>query len=275
MGLILRLTPLGALGGVIAAGTAGLLAGALLAGGVGSIGGACVGGTTSAAPLETRSGPFSGPAASVTLDFTCTDLSVGRQDGGGWSVAADFSNDRGPRLDASPDRLSLRSPSGTFFFGTQTRRMVDLTLPTEQRLAVSLTLNASTAELDLGPGDLASLSATFNASDASVDLTEASASGGISLTLNASSGELRMPDSSLAANVTLNASSLELCSAPETGLQIRYSDTLSSANLEEAGLTRSGNVWRTAGYEAASVRHDLGISANVSSLRVERTGGCP
>ena len=275
LGLILRFTPFSVLGGVLAAGTLGLLAGALLAGGVGSIGGACVAGG-SGGSLELRSGPFSGSSASVDLELTCVELSVERQPGSEWRLEGDYSGTGAPSLDASATRLSLRSIAGQFFIGNQARREMRLALPTEQSLSMSMTINASSGTVKLGGGNLGSLNTTLNASDARLELAGAVAQdSSLNLTLNASSGTLALPAASLNGNISLNASSLELCVVPDAGLRIRYSDTLSSNNFDGAGLTRSGELWVTPGYDQAALRTELTLNGNVSSITLHRTGGCP
>lgn len=274
LGLVLRFTPFHILGGVLAAGTLGLLAGALLAGGVGSIGGACLrdgdGGT-----LESRSGPFGAPGAQVGIELTCADLSVERQPGGEWRLEADFTGDGVPRLDASAERLSVASAPAPFL-GDNRRRDVHLALPTESSFDLAVTLNASNGRLVLGDGPLDDLNVTLNASDVDFELGgEQQQAGSLSMTMNASSGRLSLPAASARGSITLNASSLDLCAAPEAGLRIRYDGTLSGSNLDEAGLSRDGDVWTSSNYASASVRHDMDVTANVSSITLHTTGGCP
>jgi hypothetical protein len=277
LGLILRLTPFGVLGGALAAGTAGLLVGALLAGGVGGIGGACIGaGEHSTSALETRSGSFSATTAHLQMELTCAEVNVTRAPGSEWSVEADFAGGNPPQLDATADRLSLRSTPGRFFLGGEARRELNVRLPQEQAISLSTTVNASRGTLALGSGPLASLSATLNGSEIRVELPDASAQRtSLSLTFNASSGTITLPTASaLDGNMTLNASSVTLCAEPEAALRLSHTGTLSSANFEDAGLSRSGDVWQTPGFEGASARSELRLTSNVSSITLDRTGGC-
>jgi hypothetical protein len=277
LGLILRLTPLHALGGVLAAGTLGLLAGALLAGGVGSIGGACIGGgAATGGSVETRSGTFSGGSAQVDLELTCVELNVERQPGSEWNVAAGHAAGQPPRIEATPERLALHTETGASFLGGDARRDWRVTLPQQARLSLALTLNASSGTLGLGGGELTALNGTFNASDVRLDMAGVMAEGSsLNFTFNASSGTLSLPAASLSANMTINASSLELCAAADAGLRIQPRDTLSSHNFEQAGLARSGDAWQTPGYDTAGVRTNLNLSSNVSSITLVRSGGCP
>lgn len=277
LGLVLRFTPLHALGGVLAAGTLGLLAGALLAGGLGSIGGACIGtGAATDGSLETRSGTFDGTSAQVEMELNCVELQVDRQPGSEWNVAARHTPGRPPRIDGASDRLRLHTETGGALLGGTARRVWQVTLPDQPALSVSVTLNASSGALSLGRGELAVLNGTFNASDVRVDLDGAAAEGSsLNLTFNASSGTLTLPAASLSANMDLNASSLNLCAAPEVGLRIQSRGALGSHNFEEAGLSRSGEAWQTPGYDTATVRSALNLSSNVSSITLDQSGGCP
>lgn len=273
VGVILRLTSFSALGGVLVAATFGLLGGALIVGGVGSIGGACVG-NAQAAGLETRSGDFTGEQADVRLELTCVDVLVQRHAGSGWTVAADFTNDD-PRLDATPDGLSLTStPGRSIFPAGRQRRAINVDLPQDQALDVSLTLNAARATVRL-PGEISSFSGTFNAADVSLELGGASQGSSLNLTFNAASGRLTLPPATLSGGITLNAASLELCAAADAGLRIDDRATVSANNFAEAGLERVGDSWQTPGYATAEIQTQLRVSANAASINLHRTGGCP
>lgn len=141
-------------------------------------------------------------------------------------------------------------------------------------LAASITLNASNAVVGLGGGPLESLDGTFNASDARLDVASASDLRNLNLTFNAASGTLSLPAVSMSGNMTLNASSLTICAAPEAGVRIVHSATLSSDNFGELGLTQSGDAWQTADYGSAAQNIDLNVSSNVSSITPSRAGGC-
>jgi hypothetical protein len=275
IGLILRLTTFEVVGGLLTAAVLGLLGGALIVGGVGSVGGACVG-TGSPAALETRSGPFSADSARVDLELTCVDLSVEREPGRDWSVAADFAGSDPPQLDATGDRLTVHSSPRRAFFGGQARRDISIVVPQEPELAMSLTLNAARGTVRLGGGRLSSLSATANASDVRLELGGAVASDStINLTLNAASGTLALPAESMTAQVSLNAAALDVCIAPDAGLQIDWDARVSGENFGAAGLVRQGDIWQTPGYDTAAVQAQLRVSSNASSVTVHRTGGCP
>jgi hypothetical protein len=274
VGLLLRFTPVAAIGGVIVAATAGMLVGAVLAGGIGGFAGSCSG-TAGGGETTSLTGTF-GDRARVDIELTCAALAVERQAGPGWTVDAAHASGRQPTIEAAADQLTLRTEGGQVVlpFGDDTRRDWRVTLPLETALSANITLNASNAVVGLGGGPLESLNGTFNASDARLDAASATDLQNLNLTFNAASGTLSLPAVSMAGNVTLNASSLTMCVAPEAGLRIAHSATLSSDNFGELGLTQSGEAWQTADYGSAAQRIDINVSSNVSSITLSRTGGC-
>jgi hypothetical protein len=277
LGLILRFTPLEALGGIVVAGTFGLLFGVLFAGGFpgGFVG--CPGGSASG-PTTTRDGSFSG-SANVSLELSCADVAITRSPEDAWSVAV-IANQT-PTIDSSSGSLNLRSAAnGAPFMGNGRENwQISLGGGSTLPLSASLTLNASKANIALGSGPFSSVSATFNASDARLDLDGASAGSGdlaytlgpLNLTYNASSGTLILP-AAMEGDITLNASSLKVCMPPEAAIRITYHETLSSQNFASAGLVRNGETWQTPNYTSGFP--SLDISANVSSLTLDRSGGC-
>jgi hypothetical protein len=275
IGLILRLTRVGWIGGVIVAATLGIMLGSLLAGGLQGVTSAC--GTGSGQEVTTRSGPAETGGFGTAIELTCGDLSVGRAPGGSWTLVAREEPGHPPAIEASPSALRVRSGTGgAFGFLGQTRRDWTITLPTESELTYGMTLNAARAEVQLGSGPLEAVSATLNASDARIDLSGATLASGASasVTLNASSGTLMLPAQSMDGSISLNASSLELCIAPEAGVRIEHHGTLSSADFGAAGLTRTDELWETPGFDTAGIQVDLEISTTLSSVTLDRSGGC-
>ena len=274
IGLLLRFTPVAALGGVLTAATFGLLVGALLAGGVGGVSTACGAGDPAAGSLETHSGTFDGASARLDLELTCVDLELDRQPGTEWTANVRQAGGRPPSIEAGRDQLTLKSDGGVFLGGS--RRYWAVVVPQTPDLSLGMTLNASAARIDLGGGQLSNVGATLNASDMHMDLGGALADGAsLGFTFNASSASLSLPATSLTGGMTLNAASLTLCTPPDAGVGIRYNGTLSSNNFAAAGLTANGDLWQTPGYDGATVRAELSISSNVSSITLHRTGGCP
>jgi hypothetical protein len=277
IGLILRLTRVGWLGGVIVAATLGLLLGSLLAGGVRGISSACVG-TGAGGEQSTQSGEAGAGRFAAQIELTCGELVVSRVPGNTWTVVAHHAAGQGPAIAASPSRLEVGSDvNGPVPFFGQERRDWTVTLPIESELTMGMTLNAANGQVALGGGALESMSATLNASDARIDLSDAAMTGfaSTSLTLNASSGTLLLPAQSMTGSITLNASSLDLCIAPEAGVRIEHNGTLSSADFAPAGLSRSDDQWETPGFDAAASQLRLEISTTLSSVTLDRSGDCP
>jgi hypothetical protein len=274
IGLVLRFSRADALGGLLVAATLGLLGGVLLAGGVSAGVAACTGGEATG-ETQARNGT-AGPNVELNVELTCGDMTVDLAPGGGWLVEVRAGSET-PTIDASGTALRLRSATVEGFpWGVDERESWRVVLPTEASLSAGITVSAGTLRATLGNGDLRDLSATFNAADATLDLASESPRGALSLsgTLNASSVGLSLPAGSVNASFTLNASSLNVCAAPGTGLRITYDDTLSSNNFTSAGLVQSGKTWQSANYSSAETRAELHVSANVSSITLNPTGGC-
>jgi len=269
IGLIMRFTPLAAIGGVFTAAVFGLLLGAVIVGGVGGINVAGVGCRTDPSiPVQTRSGELGGEQARFDMELNCGELTVSRQPGSGWSVTTQIADDTNPRIEAGGDRLTLRNNDG---LGGGIRRDWQVTLPQDLAVQANLTINAANASVDLGGGEVASLNATINASDSRFELGGATTVDSADLTLNAASGWLSLPAQTGTANIGLNAAALTLCVPPEVGLLVDWRGTLSSENFGAAGLQAQGNNrWSVAGTGQIL----MNINGNVSSIELDRSGGC-
>jgi hypothetical protein len=270
LGIMLRFSRAAALGGIIVAATFGLLFGVFFAAGFPSFAAACTG-ATNGTPV-TRSGTATG-SLELNVELTCAEMTIGRAPGGTWSVDATAGNET-PTIESNGSLLSLRSFTGARWpFGSDTRETWHVTVPTEASLSSNITVNAAKVIATLGNGPLGAINVTYNAADGRLDLGGAS-SATLNGTLNASTIGLVLPSGSFSANVTINASTLNLCAAAETGLRITYDDTLSSHNFASAGLTQSGKTWESANYTTAATHADVHISANVSTTNLNPAGGC-
>ena len=279
LGLILRWTPIAWLGGAIVAATFGLVFGALIAGGISGISSACVG-PGSGQTVTTQDGEDTTSAVFLLdVELTCGDLQVERGSAASWSVTAEHAPDEPPSIESSAAELRIRGNRQTedlFVFSQQTRNAWAVELPATATLSTGVTLNAADGSIDLGAGPVASVSSTFNASDIVIDLARATTPepARIDLTLNASSGELRLPVGSIIGNVTLNASSLTLCIPSTAEARVELEATLSADDLADSGLAKSGDGWQTAGYATAATRIDLSLTSTVSSVSIERPEEC-
>ncbi len=121
VGLLLRRTSVAPLGGIIVAATFGLMLGGVLASGitfpVGNVG--CIGNQTGE-PFPTQNGGFESSRVDLRLDMPCGDIEIGTAPGSGWSLSGTSDEERVPGIQASADRLTVRSPDGDDdFLGTR------------------------------------------------------------------------------------------------------------------------------------------------------------
>ncbi len=275
LGIMLRFSRAAALGGIIVAATLGLLIGAVLASGWRGLSTGGCGGPNPNAILETRTSPAAGNRVELDLELSCVDLTVNQAQTSDWTVRADFSGNRF-RLDSEPGRLALGDGSTGFFVATD-RRAVEVGLPTSpvDGIGVNITLSASKGTLSSGVTTLNGVGITLNASDMRIDMSQATMLAGLGMTFNASSGTLVLPAGGVDSGVgiTLNASSLTVCVAPDLDIDISASETLSSNNFASAGLSQmGGGRWHVDG--SGSHRVSLGYTGNVSSITLDRSGGC-
>jgi hypothetical protein len=147
-------------------------------------------------------------------------------------------------------------------------------MPTDTSFSAGITFNAARSDLRIGGGAVAGVSITYNAVDGLLDLSGATGSPTLSSTLNATSLDLVLPQAPLRASMTLNASSLDVCTAPGTAVRIEFEETLGSNNFSAAGLVQNGRTWQSADYATAATRVDLDVTANVSSMNLNPSGGC-
>jgi hypothetical protein len=272
LGLLARLTPYAAIGGIIVAATVGLLLGVVITGGAARGGAIACSGTLAGGPSIVRSGSFAGVSSTVSAELTCADVEVARATGSGWTVDV-VSGDEEPTISATDSSLTLRSRQGVGPFSGD-REVWRITLPSDTALGGSFTFNAARADLDLGDGAVAGVSVTYNAVDALLDLSGATGAPSLSATLNATSLDLLMPEVSASGDLTLNAASLNVCTAPGTSVRIDFEETLGSNNFSAAGLQQNGRVWQSPDYATAVSRIDLRMTANASSVTLNPAGGC-
>jgi hypothetical protein len=270
LGIMLRFSRAAALGGIVVAATFGVLFGVFFTAGFPSFAAVCTG-DSNGTPI-TRTGTATGNLE-LNVELTCGEMTIGRAPGGTWSVDVTAGSET-PTIEASGALLRLRSvTSARWPFGTDTRETWHVTVPTETSLSGNVTVNAAKVVATLGQGPVGSINVTYNAAEGRLDLAGAPAAT-LNGTLNASTIGVILPSGSFTANVTINASTLNLCSAADTGLRVTYEDTLSSSNFASMGLTQSGKTWQSANYSTATSRAEIHISANVSTTNLNPAGGC-
>jgi hypothetical protein len=295
LGLILRWTPLSWFGGALVAATLGVIFGAALASvrddGFANIQGiipSIASGACASGEMDTASTSEGGPAAddrfALAAELSCGELNVSRAADASWSLEAAHDPDDAPRVDRSESdgvtsgvRLSQDANDDFVFLGSQVQSDWDISVPAGAAFEMNTTLNAAKADIDAGSGPLSRLAGTFNASDALVDLSMATTPqpATIDVTLNASDGELLLPDGTVNGDLTLNASSLVVCVPQSAALIVDYSGVLGGDDLSDSGLSEiSTGRWASDGAAAATERVDLSVSSTVSSFSLERPEAC-
>lgn len=264
--------------GVIATAVAGILLGVLVGGliaGAGTITVGCGGGDP--LPLAAlEDGSFSGHGAEVQLEVDCTKLEVtGSGTDGNWAVQADVESAPDVVVESGSDNLDVRTESQVTVVPERPRH-VGVTLAGDAEVGLELRINAGEASVDLSEGHWGSLDLQGNAMSMFVDLSDA-ASDSVDLQVNAGSAEVQLSDGSHLGSMVLgvNAGSIDVCAPDGLGLQFTVGNNVASShNLDEAALSKSGNVWRTANYDSADEQVDITFNGNAASLTLNPEGGC-
>lgn len=269
VGLVLRRTPLEALGGILAAATGGLLLGSLLAVGP-TIGVAC-GPASSATTVASTTGTLS-EGASVSLQAACAKATAHAGPGNAWQVAWGPAQKDQPRISSDPSSLEVVGPGGSGnAFGIAAGSTWDVTIPAGVTRAVTMEVDAGTARAPLDGLALDGATIHTNASDVRVDLGGSSV-GRIDGEVNVGSLRVGLPASGLAGGrLGANLSSLVICAPAGLGVRIYAYGSLVSWDLP--GLMRDGPMYETPGFAAAGGA-TLRVDANLSSVRLEWGGTC-
>jgi hypothetical protein len=245
----------------------GSIGGVALASGTDLIGAAthCGQASSSATTLD-RSGTLTPPGA-IRLEVNCGTLTVTTAPGSGWQLHATYDG-RPPNVDESPSRIEIETPDNV---GIQ-HEDLSVTAPTDGLDALGVTANAAAATVSLAGARLSSLDATMNAGDLVVDASGATI-GRIRASTNAGRARITLGSGSITGRLSVNAGSLEVCVPASSSLQINSPDQLTfSTNLDQRGLTRSGNTWTRAGTGGDTI--ELAIDGAAGSLTLDPAGGC-
>lgn len=271
LSLLLRGTALDWVGGLLVAATAGLIAGSLLTMG-GSFGGICSG--EAGGPTQTSAVGALSDGGAVVVDQPCGDLTLRTVDGSEWSF--DPGND-GPPAELRQEGNAIHisgGRDGRFGFGPFGQRTSwNVTVPRDPTLDLSVSGNAGQVSLDLEGAHLDELRIEMNAGSARVIAGDVKALRAIDLGLNAGSLAIWLPALSFAGHMEANAGSIDLCVPPGTGLLVTMSSNITTAhNLDERGLTRSGDIWTRNGSNGTTI--ELTIEANAGSITLDPEEGC-
>jgi hypothetical protein len=276
LGLILRRTPLEALGGLLIAGTSGVMVGGLLAAGSAGFSGDFCGQAERAVSFPSQSGVLADNAA-VELTLDCGDLAVTTAVGTGWSVEGEDRTPGGPEIRSDDSQLVVRSADGE-------RGPLDLVgrhatwriaLPADPRIAVHAAVNAGSSSFDLHGANLDSLDLELNAGSTIVDLGAVHVVDEIAIQMNAGSLRLTLPSTSTHGSIEVNAGSVDICAPPGVALRLRTNDSIiTSYDYDGRGLVQNGSTWVSPDYDTAAQRIDLVTEGNAGSFTLDPEEGC-
>ena len=115
--------------------------------------------------------------------------------------------------------------------------------------------------LGVGGTTLSALDLTVNAGDATIDATGTSI-GNLDLTVNAGHAGVTLGGPT-AGSITINAGKVDVCVPPNAALRLEVPPHFAfDTNLDERGLSQSGQTWQRAGSGAADHPHHQGNAAD-------------
>ena len=212
-----------------------------------------------------EAGTFDAPAT-VDLQLNCGRLELTTAEGGGWSVDASFDG-QAPRIEADGGSLEVEARGGPF----NRRQAWDVALPADGVQELQIDTNAGSSVIDLSSAALGTVDVEANAGSVVVRAGEADL-GGLSASVNAGSIAVTVGGIALTGELSSNAGSIALCVPPDVNLQLVLEDNITfTHNLDERGLTRSGDTWTRAG---AGETITFQVEGNASSFDLDPEEGC-
>ena len=277
LGLVLRRTPLEWLGGAIAAITFGVMGGGLIATGFSGVPafGDC-GSDKAGTAFAAQRGSLAA-SADISIQLDCGVLDVTTADGSSWSLTGSSADGRSPVVTATASQLVIRppEPDRTLIGGGRARTDWQVVLPRAATLSLTTTVNAGEGKFDLTGAQVTDAGFTLNAGSLRLAMAGAVSVGGLHGTVNAGSAKISVPGGSFTGSLTVNAGSVELCVPADTAIKVRTSGIAASNNLASLGLAKlDSETWITDGFDTATDRIDLSISANAGSFTLRMGGGC-
>jgi len=270
LSLIASRTSLAPIGTAVAAVVVGAMLGALFAAGA-DLSFAC--GGTEPSALAAHNGQFSGVGAHVELNFNCGTLRVVTSPGRAWRAGVGRNGGEEPTVSSGDTELTISSRGSGPFGG---RERWEVTLPTGVALDASVSPNAASSTLTLTDAHFSRLAISPNAGDVTLDLS-GSRVDDLNLSVNAGSAHITADAATQAdGELSVNAGSVSLCTPSDGAVAITVTETniTFSHNLDESGLTRTGDTWQTANYPDAHHRLTLMVHGNAGSFSLNPEGGC-
>jgi hypothetical protein len=276
VGLVLRGTPGHWLGGAVTAVTLGLMGGGAIATGFGGMPSFSSCGAGGGTAFQTGQGTLADNGR-MEIEFNCGTLAVTTADGSGWQVSGFDSDGGGPAITTdSSGNVTLKGREHGLSFGGG-RSTWNVTLPRTPSLRTGVTLNAGDGTIDLSGASIGAFNLTVNAGQLTADLAAAVTlpRDGLNATVNAGKATLLLPSFDGSANLSLNAGNLEVCLPAGTAIQVHWSGTIASSDLDESGLVRvDDSLWQSAGFDPNAAHVDLDVSANAGSFSLQLGGSC-
>src|SRR5258705_1805070 len=270
LSIVLRRTRLSLPGLMLAAAVPGLVVGGALAVAPRFIGDC--GARGEPASVASTQGTFDG-AATVTVRSCCGSLNVKTSPGNGWQFEAGNTAGRTPKIDSSPQSLSIdaNGDNGPDFLDAG-RDTWNLTLPSSDLDSVSLVVNAGRGHVALPRARINRLALTANAAEMLVDASAASVAN-LSAVINAGSLSIHLPaDSDVVGSLRVGAGQLQICSPPGLGLRVASRGTAEMVRVD--GLQQRASEWQSPDYASATHRADLSVNVNFGVVEINPIGGC-
>ena len=270
LSIVLRRTRLSLPGLMLAAAVPGLVVGGALAVAPRFIGDC--GARGEPASVASTEGTFDGPAT-VTVRSGCGSLNVKTSPGNGWQFDAGNTAGRTPKIDSSPQSLSIdaNGDNGPDFLDAG-RDAWYLVLPTSDIDSVSLVVNAGRGQVALPGAQINRLALTANAAEMLVDASAASVAN-LSAVINAGSLSIHLPaDSDVVGSLRVGAGQLQICSPPGVGLRVTSRGTAEMVRVD--GLQQHASEWQSPDYASATHRADLSVNVNFGVVEINPIGGC-
>ena len=270
LSIVLRRTRLSLPGLMLAAAVPGLVVGGALAVAPRFIGDC--GARGEPASVASTEGTFDGPAT-VTVRSGCGSLNVKTSPGNGWQFDAGNTAGRTPKIDSSPQSLSIdaNGDNGPDFLDAG-RDAWYLVLPTSDIDSVSLVVNAGRGQVALPGARINRLALTANAAEMLVDASAASVAN-LSAVINAGSLSIHLPaDSDVVGSLRVGAGQLQICSPPGLGLRVTSRGTAEMVRVD--GLQQHASEWQSPDYASATHRADLSVNVNFGVVEINPIGGC-